>query len=392
MRDAQPPAEVAGVGRFPDPDEGHMDNTTAEQKIETLAGARSRRRFMFQASLAAVGAGVLGASKLATPVSAQPIPGITDADILNFALNLEYLEAEYYLRAINGTGLTGNDITGPPGMGAQPGQVITKAGSTVVPFVTPAIQQYAVEIATDELAHVRFLRAALTAFGFAPVARPTIDLRDSFTNAAVAAGIISGNATAPGPGGACPPGTPPGPRPAAFFVPNRDCTGWVPNDHPLAFPAGSTGAPQTFDPFANEVNFLLGAFIFEDVGVTAYKGAARLLSNPDILEAAAGLLAVEAYHAGTVRTVLYSRGVFDETQKISDLRDAADGAGDMDQGIVARAMDAGPTPPGNANIVPTDANGLAYSRTAAQVLNIVYLGGQAANFGFFPNRLNGLIS
>jgi quercetin dioxygenase-like cupin family protein len=32
----------------------------------------------------------------------------------------------------------------------------------------------------------------------------------------------------------CGPGLPPGPRPAPFFVPSRDCTGWVPNDHPLA--------------------------------------------------------------------------------------------------------------------------------------------------------------
>ncbi|MBA3638406.1 MAG: ferritin-like domain-containing protein [Acidobacteriota bacterium] len=353
-----------------------MDNTTVERKLEGLARSRSRRRFMVQASIAAVGVGVLGTSKLSTPVSAQPIPGVSDADILNFALNLEYLEAEYYLRAVSGVGLSDSDITGIGG----PGPVITKAGSTVVPFATPAIRQYAVEIAADELAHVRFLRAAL---GAAAVARPTIDLRDSFTNAAIAAGIISAGATAPGPGGTCPPGTPPGPRPASFFVPNRDCTGWVPNDHPLAFPAGGTGAPQTFDPFADEVNFLLGAFVFEDVGVTAYKGAARLLSDPNILEAAAGLLAVEAYHAGTIRTVLFSRGVVDPVQKISDLRDSVDGPDDRDQGIVLN---------GNANIVPTDANGLAYSRTAAQVLNIVYLGGAAANFGFFPNKLNGLIA
>jgi hypothetical protein len=331
---------------------------------------------MTHAGLAAIGAGVLGATKLAKPVSAQ---AVTDADILNFALNLEYLEAEYYLRAVYGTGLSAGDIGGT---GAQ-GSVVTKAGSTVVPFTTPAIQQYAVEIAADELAHVRFLRAALRSFGFAPVARPTIDLRDSFTNAAIAAGIISGGASGPGAGAACPPGQPAGPRPAAFFVPTQDCQGWVPDNHPLAFGAGSPGAPQTFDPFADEVSFLLGAFVFEDVGVTAYKGAARLLTNPDILEAAAGLLAVEAYHAGTVRTVLYSRGVVDPVQKISDLRDAADGPGDADQGIV---LD------GAANIVPTDVNGLAYSRTAAQVLNIVYLGGAAANYGFFPNRLNGLIA
>jgi len=41
--------------------------------------------------------------------------------------------------------------------------------------------------------------------------------------------------------------------------------------------------------------------------------------------------------------------------------------------------------------VPSDANGLAFGRTTAQVLAIVYLGGASGNFGFFPNRLNGNI-
>jgi hypothetical protein len=330
---------------------------------------------MAQASFAAVGAGVLGATKLARPVSAQTV---TDADILNFALNLEYLEAEFYLHAVYGTGLSAADTSGT----GVPGSVVTKAASTVVPFATEAVRQYAIEIAQDELAHVRFLRAALTSFGFAPVSRPAIDLRDSFTNAAVAAGIISGGTTGTGAGMSCPPGQPSSPRPAAFFVPTQDCQGWVPNNHPLAFGSASSGGPQTFDPFADELSFLLGAFIFEDVGVTAYKGAAGLLTNKVILEAAAGLLAVEAYHAGTVRTVLFSRGAFDPTQKISDLRDTADGPGDLDQGLVLN---------GTANIVPTDGNGLAFSRSAAQVLQIVYLGGTMTG-GFFPSGVNGPIS
>jgi hypothetical protein len=64
------------------------------------------------------------------------------------------------------------------------------------------------------------------------------------------------------------------------------------------------------------------------------------------------------------------------------LRAAASGAAD-DQGVIVN---------GKSNIVPTDENGLAFSRTTAQVLNIVYLGGGSGNFGFFPQGLNGAIA
>lgn len=249
----------------------------------------------------------------------------TDAQILNFALNLEYLEAEFYSYATTGAGIEAQGV-GVSGVG-NPGSVLIKPNAKV-PFATAAVQQYAQEIATDEIDHVKFLRAAL---GARAVARPTIDLMGSFTAAAQAAGII--------------------------------------------------GSGQTFDPFANELSFLLGAFIFEDVGVTAYHGAAPLVHNKMVLSAAAGILGTEAYHASNVRTLIYQAGASaqDAAQKISALRDALDGSSNDDQGVVLNGV---------ANIVPTDTNGIVFARTMAQVLAIVYFSPTANKGGFFPDGVN----
>ncbi len=80
--------------------------------------------------------------------------------------------------------------------------------------------------------------------------------------------------------------------------------------------------------------------------------------------------------------MLYGLGLGETTVKISAVRAAASDAAD-DQGVIMN---------GNANITPTDVNALAFSRTTSQVLNVVYLGGKSANYGFFPAGLNGAIS
>lgn len=296
---------------------------------------RADRRNFFKAFGTA--SAIAGGFGLVAKNSALAQTAPTDGDILNFALNLEYLEAQFYLFAATGAGLPANLLTGTGTPGAA-------TGGRQVSFTDPVVAQYAREIAADERAHVEFLR---TAIGATAVAQPAIDIGASptgaFSSAARAAGLI--------------------------------------------------GAGASFDPYATDENFLLGAYIFEDVGVTAYKGASPLLANKTFLEAAAGILAVEAYHAALVRTTLYAKGMttpslIDATEAISNARDSLDGSTDLDQGV--RATGSGAT--AASNIAPLDADGIAYSRTAGQVLNIVYLNRAAVTGGgFFPAGVNGTL-
>jgi hypothetical protein len=268
----------------------------------------------------AIALGALAAGGLTAAATDAQAQTVTDADILNFALNLEYIEAEYYLRAFTGQGLSAADTSGS----GTPGNVV---GGAQVPFRSTAIQAYAQRLTVDEQTHVRFLRAAL---GSAAVARPAIDFTNTFTALAQAAGLIT--------------------------------------------------AGQTFNPFADDVSFLLGAFVFEDVGVTAYAGAARLITDRDYLEAAGGILAVEAYHAGSIRTLLANIGAGPAANAISGVR-AALGNG-KEQGIII---------PGLAyNAVAADTASLAFRRSTAEVLNIVYAG-KTGGGGFTPAGFNGTI-
>ena len=323
--------------------------------LSELSNKRRINRRRFLAGVGAAGAatalaGCGGPAAYTAPTSTST--SYNDVDILNFALNLEYLEAEFYLRAATGSGLT----TADAGTGAG-----TVVGGAQVTGLTTGQQNILNEIAFDEQAHVRFLRSAL---GSSAVARPNLDLTNSFNALASAAGIGS-----------------------------------------------------TFNPFADFNHFLVGAFVFEDVGVTAYSGAAPLDQHcghcGGYLAAAAGILAVEAYHAAYVRTSLTAQAiggyvdvsVSHYANQVSALRASLGGGNETtltgSDGYGAVHATTIPTP--SSIVAATTANAIAYARTTDQVLHIVYgtLSNTAGSTtlcrgrskgGFFPNGLNGNIT
>ena len=310
------------------------------QKVDDLVNkALSRRSFLAGAGTVAATGMIAGCSN-STPATTTTTTTVkyTDADILNFALNLEYLEAEFYLRAATGNGLASADTTGTGTLG-------TVTGGTKVPGLTTAQQAIINEIAFDEQAHVQFLRKAL---GSAAVARPSLDL--------------------------------------TFFG-------------PLAMVAGITAGATAFTPYDNFADFLIGAFIFEDVGVTAYHGAAGLISaagiSAGLLTAAGGIMAVEAYHAAYVRTAITgidiaggAANLITIANKVATLRATLGGGNETQLKFPTSA--ASPS----AIVAADTTNAIAFARTTDQVHHIVYGSATvgASKGGFFPAGTNSIFS
>lgn len=114
-----------------------------------------RRTFLRWAGLVGVGAGfVVGGVGLATPAFAQTTAPAAEASstgdlgILNYALTLEYLEAEFYAQGIAAGKLSGRELD----------------------LVTP--------IEAHEKAHVAAIMATITKLNGTPVAKPTIKFPD----------------------------------------------------------------------------------------------------------------------------------------------------------------------------------------------------------------------
>jgi len=297
---------------------------------------------MMSASL--MGAGLVGCADLIPQgigLALLPNP-LTDPAVYNFALNLEYLEAEFYRRGVYGQGLP-SELIGP-----NPGAVL---GGRRVQFRTPWIAEMFAEITEDETNHVRFIRQTISSSPLIEISRPVIDLQTSFRMLGSQAGL--------------------GPN---------------------------------FDPFADEESYILGAFIFEDVGVTAYAGGSDLIADDDSIEAAAGILAIEAYHAGAIRATIAEMGprMIAAADGIARARGAAESPNNQRPnrttvntvpGPKEQLISAGEVFPGEVVISPTDPQGRSFPRPPQDVLNILFMNPdkEARRGGFFPDGVQGVV-
>ena len=69
--------------------------------------------------------------------------------------------------------------------------------------------------------------------------------------------------------------------------------------------AGQRSAPQTSKLWPCAA----GAFLFEDVGVTAFHGAINSVTDKSNLALLASIAPIEAYHAAILRTLLFQKGL-----------------------------------------------------------------------------------
>ncbi|XP_057430645.1 ferritin-like catalase Nec2 [Lotus japonicus] len=267
-------------------------------------------------------------------------PKYSDYELVEFPLNLEYLEAEFYLFGALGHGL---DVLAPNLTGGGPPPIGAKLANLDI-LDRDIILQFGLQ----EIGHLRAIKSTVKGFP-----RPLLDLsKASFAR-------IMDNAFG---------------RPL----------------HP------------PFDPYANSINYLLASYVIPYVGLTGYVGANPHLQTVTAKKLIAGLLGVESAQDAVFRTLLYERRamkvhpygetVAEFTNRISALRDKLGNEGLKDEGLVV-PKELGAEGKVSGNILSANKDSLSYPRTPEEILRILYdTGDERVPGGFFPKGAGGAIA
>ncbi|TYI12461.1 hypothetical protein ES332_A09G279600v1 [Gossypium tomentosum] len=265
---------------------------------------------------------------------------IFDVDLLEFSLNLEYLEADFFLFGSFGQGLerVAPNLTrgSPPPIGAQKANLDSNTNGLILQF------------GYQEVGHIKAIINVVRGFP-----RPQLDL-----SASTFAKVMD----------------------QAF-------------DRPLQPP---------FNPYANNVSFLIAAYLIPYVGLTGYVDTIPKLFSTTSRKLVSGLLGIESGQDAVIRALLYPLrqvkvppydiDVDEFTRRISNLRNTLGRAGSKDEGLTVQVNE-GAEGRVQGNVLAGDQFSLAYNRTPEEILRIVYGSGNASiPGGFFPKGAGGRIA
>lgn len=264
-----------------------------------------------------------------------------DVDPMQFALNLEYTEAEFFLHGAFGVGLDQVApklaLGGPPPVGAR------KANLDEVTWRIIA------EFGLQEVGHVRAIQRTVGG-----IPRPLIDLR------------------------------------AHNFARVMDAAFGYHLDPP-------------FDPYINSLNFLLASYVIPYLGINGYVGTNPVIDGYETKKLLAGLLGVESEQDAAFRALLFERlsepvppyrniTVAEFTDRVSALRNRLGRCGVKDEGLTV-PRELGAERAICTNLISADGDSLSYPRTPAELLRILYLtGDEHVPGGFYPKGANGRIA
>ncbi|MQL82657.1 hypothetical protein Taro_015133 [Colocasia esculenta] len=270
------------------------------------------------------------------PVAVFPV----DVDLLQFALNLEHLEADFFLHSALGYGLDAIApelvMGGPPPIGAQKANLDKRTRSVIAEF------------ALEEVGHLRVIKSTVGGFP-----RPLLDLSSQNF--------------------------------AAIF------------DQAVGYPL-----IPPFDPYADSINYLLASYVIPYMGLVGYVGANPNVNGFVSKRLLAGLLGVESGQDAVIRDRLYehaeevvhpyNRTVAEFTAAISELRNRLAMCGVKDEGIVVPPF-LGAEGRSSTNVLSANRDSLSYRRTPAEILRVVYgTGDEHKPGGFFPKGGDGNIA
>ncbi|KAF8394566.1 hypothetical protein HHK36_020778 [Tetracentron sinense] len=290
-----------------------------------------------------------------------------DVDPVQFAVNLEYLEAEFFLWGALGYGLDHVApelaLGGPPPIGAMKANLDYLTLNIITEFAYQEVGhlRYSLplslclsqnlSLSLKRSCSVTVFRALITTVGGFP--RPLLDLSAS-------------------------------------------------NFAKLFDEAFGYHLVPPFNPYHDSLSYMLGSYVIPYMGLVGYVGTNSIINGYKTKRLLAGLLGVESGQDAVIRMYLYERAeelvhpynhtVAEFTIRISEVRNQLAMCGIKDEGIIV-PPELGAENRTCSNVLSADLNSLSYARTPAEILRVVYnTGNEHIPGGFYPKGANGRIA